>query len=108
MTAFAAIVWPSGSAPDRDIEEHALHALSELGEQPACLTRGPGCTLLLSPLHRSDPAGPLQGVSAIAAGQVLLEDRDALRRTLNADGEHDISMSFSPRPIDGDGSARVT
>jgi asparagine synthase (glutamine-hydrolysing) len=92
VTAFAAIVWPSGSAPDRDIEEHASHALSELGEQPACLTRAPGCTLLLSPLHRSDPAGPVQGVSAIAAGQVLLEDRDALSRTLNVDGEHDISI----------------
>jgi asparagine synthase (glutamine-hydrolysing) len=92
VTAFAAILWPASSHPDLEIEEHVSSALTDLGTRPVRLIRSPGCTQVLSPLHRSDPAGPIQRVNCVASGQVLLEDRDALRHLLRVEKSDDLSI----------------
>jgi asparagine synthase (glutamine-hydrolysing) len=89
MTAFAAVASPDAPAPGSDIVHGIGAVLTHATGTPFGTVRCEGCTLLLSPLHPSDPPQPVVDASTGVAvtGQVLLEDPQTLTNTLEVPRE---------------------
>src|SRR6266540_511071 len=87
MTAFAAVLTPDEALITGDVLARIGSALEDVTGTPARATSSGRCALLLSPLHASDPVGPITHSSShvVVTGQVLLEDRRGLIERLDLD-----------------------
>jgi asparagine synthase (glutamine-hydrolysing) len=86
MTAFAAILATSGRPLDRSSTAAVARALSDVaGTETGLIDQGE-CSLLLAPLHATDPPQPMSDddTGTTAAGQVLLEGASELARQASA------------------------
>jgi asparagine synthase (glutamine-hydrolysing) len=89
MTAFATVAAADASHLSDDAVRRVGVELTRATGAPVGTARAGACTLLMSPLHRSDPRQPIVDVQTgiAVAGQVLLEDRQTLMSVLQLTGD---------------------